>query len=103
MTFSEFKLSESVLKALMEKNYISPTAIQTKAIPVALEGRDILGIAQTGTGKTAAFAIPIIEQIKQKQYDKQDKRAIKALILTPTRELAIQISDAFYDYGKYTG
>ena len=103
MTFSELQLSEPVLKALKEKNYITPTSIQTKAIPVAMKGRDILGIAQTGTGKTAAFAIPIIENLKQNQPQKESKRAIKALILTPTRELAIQISDTFTDYGKYTG
>ena len=103
MTFSELQLSEPVLKALKEKNYITPTSIQTKAIPVAMKGRDILGIAQTGTGKTAAFAIPIIENLKQNQPQKESKRAIKALILTPTRELAIQSSDTFTDYGKYTG
>ena len=102
MTFNELKLSESILKALKDKEYISPTPIQTKAIPVALLGRDILGIAQTGTGKTAAFAIPIIEHLRQKDRRHSSGKPIKALILTPTRELAIPISDTFKDYSKYT-
>ena len=103
MTFNELQLSDAVLKALEEKKYTTPTSIQTKAIPVALEGKDLVGIAQTGTGKTAAFAIPIIEHLKKDDPKKEYKRNIKALILTPTRELAIQISDTFTDYGKYTG
>src|SRR5574344_458189 len=103
MTFKELQLSESVLRALIEKQYSTPTPIQVKAIPIALKGSDLVGIAQTGTGKTAAFAIPIIEHLKQEHYAKDSKREIKALILTPTRELAIQISETFTDYGKYTG
>ncbi|MDD2214981.1 MAG: DEAD/DEAH box helicase [Bacteroidales bacterium] len=102
MTFNELHISESVLKALGEKNYITPTPIQAKAIPPALDGTDIIGIAQTGTGKTAAFAIPIIEHLNHAQHSSNSKREIKALILTPTRELAIQINDTFTDYGKYT-
>ena len=78
------------MKALVNKKYETPTPIQEQAIPVALEGRDLLGLAQTGTGKTAAFAIPIIQQLDQ-QMPKNRKREIQALILTPTRELAIQI------------
>ena len=89
------------MKALVNKKYETPTPIQEQAIPVALEGRDLLGLAQTGTGKTAAFAIPIIQQLDQ-QMPKNRKREIQALILTPTRELAIQIDECFRDYAKYT-
>lgn len=101
MTFKELNISEPILKALINKEYETPTPIQEKAIPVALRGRDLLGIAQTGTGKTAAFAIPIIQKLNQ-PLPKGQKREIKALILTPTRELAIQIDECFSDYTKYT-
>lgn len=97
MTFKELNISEPILKALTDKGYEQPTPIQEKAIPVALGGRDLLGIAQTGTGKTAAFAIPIIQQLDSLQQ-KGRQREIKALILTPTRELAIQIDECFSDY-----
>lgn len=113
MTFKELKITEPVLKALSDKEYVTPTPIQEQAIPAGVEGRDILGIAQTGTGKTAAFAIPIIEQLMKGEKNpekenkpslsKNNKRRIKALILTPTRELAIQIEESFSDYGKYSG
>ena len=102
MTFRELHISEPILKALANKNYEKPTPIKEQAIPVALGGRDLLGIAQTGTGKTAAFAIPIIQQLDQPQA-KGHRREIGALILTPTRELAIQIDECFTDYAKYTG
>jgi ATP-dependent RNA helicase RhlE len=102
MTFNDLNISKPILKAIEEKGYITPTPIQEQAIPVATGGRDILGLAQTGTGKTAAFAIPIIEQLKD-NVGGNGGRAIKALILTPTRELAIQIEESFTDYGKYTG
>jgi ATP-dependent RNA helicase RhlE len=101
MTFKELDISEPILKALTDKKYDSPTPIQEKAIPLALKDNDLLGIAQTGTGKTAAFAIPIIQQL-DKSRSKGRKREIKALILTPTRELAIQIDECFTDYSKYT-
>lgn len=101
MTFNELNISEPILKALVSKNYKSPTPIQEQAIPVALDGRDLLGIAQTGTGKTAAFAIPIIQHLNQEQSNNQ-KREIKALVLTPTRELAIQVGECFSDYAQYT-
>ena len=101
-TFNDLKISKPILKALDEKNYDTPTAIQQKAIPVATAGRDVLGLAQTGTGKTAAFAIPILERLGNIAIVKGAPRKIKALILTPTRELAIQIEEAFADYGKYT-
>jgi len=101
MIFKELDISEPILKALSDKMYETPTPIQVQAIPVALSGRDLLGIAQTGTGKTAAFAIPIIQQLDRPQL-KSQKCEIKALILTPTRELAIQIDECFRDYAKYT-
>ena len=101
-TFKELNIAAPILKAVVEKGYEHPTPIQTKAIPVALKGRDILGIAQTGTGKTAAFAIPLIQQLAGGEKP-QRNRPIRALILTPTRELALQIDESFDDYGKHTG
>lgn len=101
MTFKELNITEPILKALIDKKYETPTPIQEQAIPVALSGRDLLGIAQTGTGKTAAFAIPIIQHLDQ-SHARDKKREIKALILTPTRELAIQINECFTDYARYT-
>lgn len=156
MTFKELNIAEPILRAICEKGYTEATPIQEKGIPAALSGRDMFGIAQTGTGKTAAFAIPIIqklweERLRQRREQKsaakeqeqaqetvageinpvvsegenpasdnqkapsrkdrrgrnhgrsQDKRRIKGLILTPTRELAIQISECFNEYAKYTG
>ena len=102
MEFKELEIIEPILKAIEEKGYINPTPIQEQAVPPALNNSDLLGLAQTGTGKTAAFAIPIIQQLyNNKTVDK--KRQIKALIITPTRELAIQIEECFNDYAKYTG
>lgn len=101
MTFKELGIIEPILKAITEKGYETPTPIQEQAIPAALKNNDLLGLAQTGTGKTAAFAIPIIQQLYESNTSKQ-RREIKALILTPTRELAIQIDECFKDYGKYT-
>ncbi len=146
MTFNELNIAEPVLRAVREKGYDEPTPIQQQAIPVVARGKDIFGIAQTGTGKTAAFAIPILQNLwEDKLRDKNSQqeqaaqaqeqepaapeqsdaaaestprrkdrrgrshgrengpRAIKALILTPTRELALQIDECFTDYGKYTG
>ncbi|MDR2883020.1 MAG: DEAD/DEAH box helicase [Alistipes sp.] len=140
MTFDELFIAEPILRAVREKGYNEPTPIQQQAIPVVALGRDIFGIAQTGTGKTAAFAIPIIQTLweeRQKQRAAADARAqnpeqaargedeagppkrrdrrgrnhgkpreervLRALILTPTRELALQIDECFTDYGKYTG
>lgn len=102
MTFRELNISEPILRALDEKGYISPTPIQEQAIPLVLNKKDMLGLAQTGTGKTAAFAIPIIQQIYLNK-EREQKRQIKALILTPTRELAIQINDCITEYARYTG
>ena len=93
------------MKALTAEGYITPTPIQQQAIPHVLSGRDLQGCAQTGTGKTAAFAIPIIQLIhqqKQSRPHKQGQAAIKALVLTPTRELAVQIEESFATYGQFT-
>lgn len=100
MTFKELHISEPILKALSKKKYETPTPIQQQAIPIGLKAVDLIGIAQTGTGKTAAFAIPIIQQLNESP--KLGKRQIKALILTPTRELAIQIDDCFSEYTEFT-
>lgn len=97
MTFENLDLIEPILKALIKEGYTSPTPIQEQAIPVVLKGKDLLGCAQTGTGKTAAFSIPIL----QKLYTGPKKNGIKALILTPTRELAIQIGENFAGYGRF--
>ncbi len=98
MQFKELNIMPEILKALAQENYEVPTPIQQESIPVILEGRDLLGCAQTGTGKTAAFAIPTLQLLsKEKKNDE-----IKALIVTPTRELALQIYESFNTYGKYT-
>ncbi len=128
MTFNELNITEPVLRAVREKGYNEPTPIQVQAIPVVQRGKDIFGIAQTGTGKTAAFAIPILQKLMENAphdsskdgllpgltyANRRDRRGrshgrakelrpIRALVLTPTRELAIQIDDCFGDYGKYT-
>lgn len=101
MTFNDLKIIEPILKALDEKGYTTPTDIQQQAILPALDNRDLLGLAQTGTGKTAAFALPIIQQLSLERVNAK-KKEIRALILTPTRELAIQINDCLTDYTKYT-
>jgi ATP-dependent RNA helicase RhlE len=103
MLFEELNIIEPILKALKTEGYNAPTPIQEQSIPIILERKDLLGCAQTGTGKTAAFAIPIIQILEGgKIYDK-GPRAIKCLILTPTRELAIQIGESFAAYGRHTG
>ncbi len=101
MTFDDLKLIHPILSALKSEGYTTPTPIQEKAIPLVLEGRDLLGCAQTGTGKTAAFAIPII-QLLDGRKPTSGRRSIRSLILTPTRELAIQIGESFENYGKNT-
>lgn len=102
MQFSEFQLNKHLLKAVLEKNYINPTPIQEQAIPLILDKKDIIATAQTGTGKTAAFALPILEQLFHKQEAPKKGKKIKALVLSPTRELALQIEEDFSSYGKYT-
>ncbi len=102
MSFKELQLIEPVLKALHDKGYATPTPIQEQSIPVILQKRDVLGCAQTGTGKTAAFAIPLLQLLHlQTAQSKERRPRIKALVLTPTRELAIQIGESFKVYGKY--
>ncbi|OYT15553.1 MAG: DEAD/DEAH box helicase [Bacteroidetes bacterium 4572_77] len=104
MTFKELNIIEPILKALSAEGYKTPTPIQAQSIPILLKGKDLLGCAQTGTGKTAAFAIPILQQLYLKANQKETgRRKIKALVVTPTRELALQIADSFTTYGKYTG
>ncbi|MFD0975322.1 DEAD/DEAH box helicase [Salinimicrobium gaetbulicola] len=99
MSFKNLKLTQPILKALDAQGYTTPTPIQKQAIPLVLQGNDILGVAQTGTGKTAAFSIPLLQILAEKN---NGNRGIKALILTPTRELAIQIDESLAAYGKYT-
>jgi len=102
MTFNNLGLIQPIIEALEEKGYTQPTPIQEQAIPILLKRRDLLGCAQTGTGKTAAFAIPIIQLIEQNKDDQTGKRKVKALVVTPTRELAIQIGENFTAYCKHT-
>ena len=116
MTFSDFGFSTELLRAVRAKNYTVPTPIQEKAIPHVLSGKDLLGCAQTGTGKTAAFALPILQKLGQEGGQGQEQegphpgrkekkrafRPVRALVLTPTRELATQIGESFREYGRYT-
>ncbi|HQW44573.1 MAG: DEAD/DEAH box helicase [Chitinophagaceae bacterium] len=102
MSFNNLQLIEPVLQALSKEGYTNPTPIQEKSIPVILQQRDLLGCAQTGTGKTAAFVIPILQLMHQHmQRSNQSQRRIKGLILTPTRELAIQIGESIEAYGRF--
>jgi ATP-dependent RNA helicase RhlE len=101
MLFQKLDLAAPILKALEKEGYTKPTPIQLQAIPHVLNGRDILGLAQTGTGKTAAFALPILQLLQNKPTGK-GYRHIRTLILTPTRELAVQIGESFEAYGRYT-
>ena len=103
MQFEELEIIEPILKALKEEKYSTPTTIQEQAIPLILNRNDVLGSAQTGTGKTAAFAVPILQFLYLDRQRYNSPRKINALIVTPTRELAIQIADSFSTYGKYTG
>ena len=102
MTFKDLKLELPILKALEKQGYMQPTPIQEQAIPILLKGHDLLGVAQTGTGKTAAFGIPILNHLLKENNSGQGKRKIKALVVTPTRELAIQIAENFTDYSQFT-
>jgi len=103
LLFEDLNIIQPIQKALTAEGYTEATPIQAKAIPSLLEGRDLLGCAQTGTGKTAAFAIPILQALSYEQRNLKGNRPIKALILAPTRELALQISDSFKAYGKFLG
>ena len=102
MPFKSLHIIEPILKSLKEEGYTTPTPIQQQAIPIVLKGTDLLGCAQTGTGKTAAFAIPIL-QLLSATHAHDRKRKIRSLIVTPTRELAIQIGESFNAYGRHTG
>ncbi len=101
MSFETLHLIEPVLKALRNEGYTHPTPIQEQSIPVVLQQRDLLGCAQTGTGKTAAFAIPILQLLHANESVQHRAKPIRTLVLTPTRELAIQIEESFKAYGKY--
>ncbi len=103
MSFEKLNIIKPIKTALLNEGYTIPTPIQEQAIPVILERRDILGCAQTGTGKTAAFAIPILQILSAEKESHKSKRKIKSLIVTPTRELAVQIGESFNTYGKHTG
>jgi len=103
MSFENLDLIEPILRALKTEGYETPTPIQEQAIPIILQRKDLLGCAQTGTGKTAAFAIPIIQILYDTHLPAKGKRKIKSLIVTPTRELAIQIGESFAAYGRYAG
>ncbi|AXX86391.1 DEAD-box ATP-dependent RNA helicase [Malaciobacter marinus] len=101
MSFSQLGLNPNILKAVKEQGYTSPTPIQKESIPVILNHKDVLAAAQTGTGKTAAFTLPLLEKMSQKPNKKGQKSYIKALILAPTRELALQVSENIQTYSKY--
>ncbi len=102
MHFESLNIIEPILKSLKEEGYTIPTPIQEQAIPIVLRGNDLIGCAQTGTGKTAAFAVPILQLLSNsRSYDR--KKKIRSLIVTPTRELAIQIEESFNAYGRHTG
>ena len=100
--FQTLGLIEPLLKAIQEEGYTTPTPIQAESIPIVLQGKDLLGCAQTGTGKTAAFTLPIL-QLLVKSKTQERRKKIRSLIVTPTRELAIQIGESFNAYGRYTG
>jgi ATP-dependent RNA helicase RhlE len=102
MQFESLNIIEPIIRSLKEEGYVNPTPIQSEAIPIILNGNDLIGCAQTGTGKTAAFAVPILQLLgNDKTFS--SKRKIRSLIVTPTRELAIQIEESFKTYGRYTG
>ena len=111
VTFTDLGLNPELLSAIKDVGYVEPTPIQVQAIPIVLKGQDLLGCAQTGTGKTAAFALPILQQLgktsvnqsRSNNIKRTKKRQIRVLVLAPTRELAIQIDNSFRIYGKYTG
>ena len=103
MNFSQLAVTEPVLRALADVGYTNPTPIQEKAIPVVLHRKDLLACAQTGTGKTAGFAIPVLQLLQEDLSRVKKFRGIQVLVLTPTRELAIQVEESFRDYGKYLG
>src|SRR4051794_15434255 len=98
MSFSSLGLSQYLLKSIAEQGYTKPYPIQVEAIPAILNGKDIFGIAQTGSGKTASFALPILQLLQKSKESKS--RHVKVLILVPTRELAVQVADVFKNFSK---
>ncbi|WP_423740238.1 DEAD/DEAH box helicase [Flavobacterium columnare] len=102
MTFEPFRFHRNIVESIKEANYTKPTEIQEKTIPIVLEGEDLVGCAQTGTGKTAAFAIPILNYLIPIVGSVKKKKYIRTVVLAPTRELALQIEESFNKYGKYT-
>ncbi|MGL5655128.1 MAG: DEAD/DEAH box helicase, partial [Vibrio sp.] len=101
MSFAQLGLSDVLVQTVAQLGYQTPTQIQTQAIPVILQGRDVIAAAQTGTGKTASFVLPILEKLRQGQT--QRKKRVRALILVPTRELAMQVAEKAEQYGQATG
>lgn len=101
MRFEELNIIAPIMDALKAEGYEAPTPIQERAMPAILAGRDLLGCAQTGTGKTAAFTIPLLQIFKSERIDEKNLCTIKALILVPTRELAVQIGESLSAYGRY--
>ena len=101
MSFDSLGLSPDILRAVAEQGYREPTPIQQQAIPAVLEGRDLMASAQTGTGKTAGFTLPLLQHLITRQPHAKGRRPVRALILTPTRELAAQIGENVRDYSKY--
>ena len=99
MPFKKFGLSDPLVQGILATGYIAPTEIQSQVIPAAIEGKDIIGCAQTGTGKTAAFVLPILNRLSHERAT--TKKVIKSLIITPTRELAVQIEKAILGYGRF--
>jgi ATP-dependent RNA helicase RhlE len=101
MSFTNLGLSTEILRAVAEQGYDQATPVQSQAIPIILQGRDILAGAQTGTGKTAGFTLPMLQRLSENPSTKQGRRPVRALILTPTRELAAQVGESVFTYGKY--
>ena len=101
MTFENLGLRAELVRAVSEKGYSIPTPIQSQAIPLILEGRDLMGSAQTGTGKTAGFTLPILQRLASKKAPQNSRRVIRALVITPTRELAAQVAESIANYGKW--
>ena len=103
MTFEPFGLSPEILRAVSERGYVTPTPVQEQAIPLVLAGRDLMGRAQTGTGKTAAFALPMLERLRGHANTSFSpaRHPVRALIVAPTRELAVQVNDSFRTYGRH--
>ena len=101
MSFESLGLMPEILRAVSEKGYSSPTPIQQQAIPPVIEGKDLMGGAQTGTGKTAGFTLPVLQRLMSSAKNSQAHKSVRALILTPTRELAAQVHESVETYGKY--